>query len=538
MTISNTTSRWEFTGDGATVGFDYDAKIFASGDLEVYVDGVLQTLTTHYTVSGVGVAGGGTVTFVTAPAAAAEVVIIRKVPATQTNQLPPRGPLPSAAIEAQLDRCVILAQQLAAAVARCIRLPETEKDASSMVVPDLATRLNGFLRFNASTGAVETAATTDTDVSPFMIDVLAAASLAAALSALGLSSDMQAFLQTADDAAAIAALGALADVLTTQGDLLYEGVSGPARLAIGGSGRILGTDGTVPVWRAAATQAEMEAGTEATTRGMSPLLVAQAIAALGAGGTIDVQTFNSSGTWNKPASGALAIIECWGGGGSGGRKASNTGGGGGGGGYSMVVKLLSTLGATEAVTIGAGGAPVSSDANGNTGGGTSFGSHCVAYGGGGGGGNGTYEGGGGGGATGYGVAAGAGGGPDGGAVGSGSVGAGAGFGGGGGGDGGSSPYAGGDGGWGGGGGGGGHSITGGGGGGGASIMGGGGGGGGKNTAGSTGVGGTSRGGGAGGAGGAGSAGTAGTVPGGGGGGAGGAFASGAGAAGQCRVTVI
>ena len=58
MTISSTNSRWAYTGDGIVVGFAYDNRIFADTDLEVYVDGALQTLTTHYSVSGVGDTGG------------------------------------------------------------------------------------------------------------------------------------------------------------------------------------------------------------------------------------------------------------------------------------------------------------------------------------------------------------------------------------------------------------------------------------------------------------------------------------------------
>jgi hypothetical protein len=107
----------------------------------------------------------------------------------------------------------------------------------------------------------------------------------------------------------------------------------------------------------------------------------------------DIQTFNSSGTWTKPGSGTMAMVECWGGGGSGGGQDSNRGGGGGGG-YNMKWLPLSSLGATETVTVGAGGASQASNANGNNGGDSSFGTHLYAYGGAGGG-SGTGGGGGG-----------------------------------------------------------------------------------------------------------------------------------------------
>jgi hypothetical protein len=97
---------------------------------------------------------------------------------------------------------------------------------------------------------------------------------------------------------------------------------------------------------------------------------------------IDVQTFTSGGTWTKPARGRVALIECWGGGGSGGTEAGG-GGGGGGGLYASAWIPLSSLGATETVTIGAGGAAIASGTieKGNNGGNTTLGAWLTAYGG-------------------------------------------------------------------------------------------------------------------------------------------------------------
>jgi hypothetical protein len=97
---------------------------------------------------------------------------------------------------------------------------------------------------------------------------------------------------------------------------------------------------------------------------------------------LDQQTFNSSGTWTKPALGSMALVECWGAGGSGSNDSTTAGrNGGGGGGYMFVLMKLSDLGATETATVGAGGSARTTAANGIAGGNSSLGSHCTAYGG-------------------------------------------------------------------------------------------------------------------------------------------------------------
>ena len=114
----------------------------------------------------------------------------------------------------------------------------------------------------------------------------------------------------------------------------------------------------------------------------------------------NIQTFNASATWTKPVgfpSTSQVRLQSWAGGASGGAANAGVGAGGAGagGGYNERFVSLSEMGATETVTVGAGGLGVT-NANGNAGGNSSIGSLLTAYGGGRGGGVGAVNGSGGG----------------------------------------------------------------------------------------------------------------------------------------------
>ena len=133
-----------------TVSFEF----FDNDDLNVYVDGVLKTLTTDYSVSG-GDGSTGTITMsVTGAAGGSTVVITRDIDLDRTTDFPSSGPFNIASLNTELDRFVAIAADLKDQSDRSLQLTDFDV-AASLVLPTVDNRKGKTLAFNASTGAVE-----------------------------------------------------------------------------------------------------------------------------------------------------------------------------------------------------------------------------------------------------------------------------------------------------------------------------------------------------------------------------------------------
>ena len=132
MTISSTTVKNSYSGNGTLDTFNYTFKIFADSDLQVIIRDAtatetVKTLTTHYTVTGAGNANGGTIVFTTGniPTTTETVVIRRAVPQTQAIDYIANDPFPAESHEEGLDRSMMSIQQLQEEVDRSIKLSRT-----------------------------------------------------------------------------------------------------------------------------------------------------------------------------------------------------------------------------------------------------------------------------------------------------------------------------------------------------------------------------------------------------------------------------
>jgi hypothetical protein len=157
MTISSTTVKNSYSGNGSTTAFAYTFKIFANTDLQVIIRSstgteTVKTLTTHYTVSGVGDASGGNVTFTSGniPASGETVVIRRAVPQTQAIDYIANDPFPAESHEEGLDRATMTIQQMQEELDRSFKVSRTNTISSPEFTDDASTRASKTLGFDSS----------------------------------------------------------------------------------------------------------------------------------------------------------------------------------------------------------------------------------------------------------------------------------------------------------------------------------------------------------------------------------------------------
>lgn len=139
MTIASTVNRMDYIGNGATSVYAYSFRILSEDDLLVTIRATDETettlsLTTDYTLSGVGALSGGNLTLVNSSQSwltsgnlkSGYVLTIRRsIDLTQDTDLRNQGDYYPEDVEDEFDRTVMRDQQLQDQLLRSIKLPET-----------------------------------------------------------------------------------------------------------------------------------------------------------------------------------------------------------------------------------------------------------------------------------------------------------------------------------------------------------------------------------------------------------------------------
>jgi hypothetical protein len=155
MTISSTTVRNSYSGNGSTTVFAYTFKILDDDEIQVIIRSstgteTTKTKTTHYTVSGVGSSGGGNITFLTAPGSTETVVLKRNTTKTQETDYVANDPFPANSHEEALDRVTMIAQEIQEELGRSIKLSKTNTMTSTEFTVGAVDRANKILAFDSN----------------------------------------------------------------------------------------------------------------------------------------------------------------------------------------------------------------------------------------------------------------------------------------------------------------------------------------------------------------------------------------------------
>lgn len=181
MTVNTSNKRIEYAGNGTTTSFAYNFRVLDQTHLQVLlVDSAgvstTQVLTTNYSVSGVGDAGGGNITMVTAPATGETLVIRRNMPFTQDTDYTSGDPFPAETHESALDELTMNDQQLLEVTDRALTAPE--QDAALGSLPSAENRPDKLITFDANgdpiatdftVGQVQTAVDASTTTTPVVV---------------------------------------------------------------------------------------------------------------------------------------------------------------------------------------------------------------------------------------------------------------------------------------------------------------------------------------------------------------------------------
>ena len=153
MTVSSAVTRNDYIATGGQTIFPYTFETFASGDLSVLQNGSALSEGTHYTVSGVGVDSGGSITLVTGATTGDTICVYLDMDLTRTIDYQNAGDFLAGEVNDDFDRIWLALQQGNTDIGRSVRRPNADSGTINMELPIASERASKILSFDEN-GAV------------------------------------------------------------------------------------------------------------------------------------------------------------------------------------------------------------------------------------------------------------------------------------------------------------------------------------------------------------------------------------------------
>jgi hypothetical protein len=173
MSVTNQDVFNSSTANGVTTVFPYNFRLLDADDLAVLLDGV--EVSSGFTVSGIGDANGGSITFDVAPENGVEVLRRREVPLQRLSDYQFEGQLSAESLNREFDRLWMAMQDIKAEVDLKPGLPVNAYPGVDFTIPPPVN--GGYWRWKDDGSAIEYVTfinDTSTPVSPYAATLLLA----------------------------------------------------------------------------------------------------------------------------------------------------------------------------------------------------------------------------------------------------------------------------------------------------------------------------------------------------------------------------
>jgi hypothetical protein len=146
--ISNVSRRVVYTGSAGVGPYSFSFEIIAAGDVDVYKNDTLLSLTTNYTVT-INSNGTGSVTLVSAATGSDRITIVGARAIERTTDFVTGGDLFANTLNEEIDSQTIFVQQVAETAERSIKAPVTDPTNINMTLPSQTSRVGKTLAFDS-----------------------------------------------------------------------------------------------------------------------------------------------------------------------------------------------------------------------------------------------------------------------------------------------------------------------------------------------------------------------------------------------------